>query len=76
MGEGRACAVTHCAALPRPHVFNAMNTATRDTPQFIIKDCALIQIATGVRARNVRELRDRLLDVGFARGDADRLELG
>jgi len=29
--------------------------------RFPIRDCALIQIATGVRAQNVRELRDRLL---------------
>jgi len=30
---------------------------------FAIRDCALIQIAAGVRAQNVRELRDRLLTV-------------
>jgi hypothetical protein len=30
---------------------------------FVVKDCALIQLATGVRAQNVRELRDRLLVV-------------
>lgn len=34
--------------------------------RFVIKDCALIQIATGVRAQNVRELRDRLLTVDAA----------
>jgi hypothetical protein len=29
-------------------------------PPFAIKDCALIAIATGIRAQNLRELRDRL----------------
>jgi uncharacterized protein DUF5752 len=38
----------------------AMSPATTQIPPFIIKDCALIQIATGVRAQNVRDLRDRL----------------
>ena len=32
---------------------------TRAEP-FTIKDCALIQIAAGERAQNLRELRDRL----------------
>lgn len=27
---------------------------------FVVKDCALIAIATGIRAQNLRELRDRL----------------
>ena len=30
---------------------------------FIVKDCALIAIATGIRAQNLRELRDRLRDI-------------
>jgi len=30
---------------------------------FIVKDSALIQLATGIRAQNVRELRDRLMVV-------------
>ena len=34
-----------------------------DSEPFVIKDCALVQIAAGVRAQNVRELRDRLLTV-------------
>lgn len=38
------------------------NQARKADP-FAIKDCALIQIAAGVRAQNVRELRDRLLTV-------------
>ncbi len=39
-------------------------TPGKEHPQpFVIKDCALIQLATGVRAQNVRELRDRLLAV-------------
>lgn len=33
------------------------------TEPFSIRDCALIQIAAGVRAQNVRELRDRLQTV-------------
>lgn len=33
------------------------------TEPFMIKDCALIAIATGRRAQNLRELRDRLRDV-------------
>ena len=37
-----------------------MSPATTQIPPFTIKDCALVQIATGVRAQNVRELRDRL----------------
>lgn len=37
-----------------------MGTITAMTGTFTIKDCALIQIAAGVRAQNVRELRDRL----------------
>ena len=40
-----------------------MTPGTKRPPPFVIKDCALIQIATGVRAQNVRELRDRLLTV-------------
>ncbi|MFZ7110990.1 MAG: DUF5752 family protein [Desulfatiglandales bacterium] len=30
---------------------------------FMVKDCALIAIATGMRAQNLRELRDRLRDI-------------
>ena len=30
---------------------------------FAIKDCALVAIATGQRAQNLRELRDRLVDI-------------
>jgi hypothetical protein len=37
-----------------------------DPPPFAVKDCALIQLATGVRAQNVRELRDHLLTVPVA----------
>jgi Family of unknown function (DUF5752) len=33
---------------------------------FAVKDCALVQLATGLRAQNVRELRDRLLTVPAA----------
>jgi hypothetical protein len=33
------------------------------TEPFAIKDCALIAIATGRRAQNLRELRDRLRDI-------------
>jgi hypothetical protein len=32
-------------------------------PPFVIKDCALIAIATGIRAQNLRELRDKLAAV-------------
>jgi hypothetical protein len=32
-------------------------------PSFAIKDCALIAIATGIRAQNLRELRDRLTSI-------------
>lgn len=37
-----------------------MSPATTQIPPSTIKDCTLIQIATGVRAQNARELRDRL----------------
>jgi hypothetical protein len=37
-----------------------MGQEANETAPFVIRDCALIQIATGVRAQNVRELRDRL----------------
>lgn len=37
--------------------------ADRTTAEFIVKDCALVQVATGLRAQNLRELRDRLLTV-------------
>jgi hypothetical protein len=30
---------------------------------FLVKDCALIAIATGVRAHSLKELRDRLLTI-------------
>jgi hypothetical protein len=40
-----------------------MKSTNKANLPFTIKDCALIQIATGVRAQNVRELRDRLLSV-------------
>ncbi|MFZ7111019.1 MAG: DUF5752 family protein [Desulfatiglandales bacterium] len=33
------------------------------TEPFIVRDCALIAIATGMRAQNLRELRDRLRDI-------------
>ncbi|MGH7887875.1 MAG: DUF5752 family protein [Candidatus Binatia bacterium] len=36
---------------------------TKRVESFIIKDCALIQIAAGTRAQNLRELRDRLQTV-------------
>jgi hypothetical protein len=32
-------------------------------PPFAIKDCALIAIATGIRAQNLREMRDRLTTI-------------
>lgn len=34
-----------------------------DVAPFLIKDCALIGVATGKRAQNVRELRARLRDI-------------
>jgi len=34
--------------------------ASHDGTAFIVRDSALIQLATGIRAQNVRELRDRL----------------
>ncbi len=40
-----------------------VNPAGEKAEPFVIKDCALVQIATGVRAQNLRELRDRLLAV-------------
>lgn len=36
---------------------------SKQTESFVVRDCALVQIATGTRAQNVRELRDRLLTV-------------
>lgn len=35
----------------------------KTVPPFAIKDCALIAIATGIRAQNLRELRDRLMTI-------------
>jgi hypothetical protein len=35
----------------------------KSVPSFVIKDCALIAIATGIRAQNLRELRDRLATI-------------
>ena len=32
---------------------------------FIVKDCALLNIATGKKAQNLREMRDQLLDVSL-----------
>ncbi len=32
-------------------------------PSFVVKDCALLELATGQRARDLRELRDRLAEV-------------
>jgi hypothetical protein len=37
-----------------------MPTNNRRIKPFAIKDCDLIAIATGMRAQNLRELRDRL----------------
>lgn len=34
-----------------------------DVAPFLIKDCALIALATGKRAQNLRELRERLRDI-------------
>ena len=33
---------------------------SQQSPPLLVKDCALITIATGIRAQNLRELRDRL----------------
>ena len=33
---------------------------------FIVKDCALLNIATGKKARNLKEMRDHLLDIPLA----------
>lgn len=41
----------------------ATNAVDRPAPEFAVKDCALVVIATGRRAINARELRDILQDV-------------
>lgn len=40
-----------------------MNEAVRPPAEFAVKDCALVGIATGLRAQNLRELRDHLCEV-------------
>ncbi len=32
---------------------------------FIVKDCALLKIATGKKAQKLREMRDQLLDLSL-----------
>lgn len=44
-------------------VGNAASPSDHPSTQFVIKDCALVAIATGRRAANPRELRDILQDV-------------
>ncbi len=39
-----------------------MDSATQPVPEFAIKDCALVAMATGSRAANLRELRNILRD--------------
>lgn len=41
-----------------------METASQAESAFEIKDCALVAIATGRKAQNLKELRDHLLSVG------------
>ncbi len=36
-----------------------------DAQPFIVKDCALLNIATGEKAQNLREMRDQLFDVSL-----------
>jgi len=38
-------------------------TKTPEIQPFAVKDCALIAIATGVQAYNLRELRDKLTNI-------------
>ncbi len=40
-----------------------MRVEGRTVPSFNLKDCAIITIATGVRAYDLRELRDRLAEI-------------
>ena len=40
-----------------------MNTGTLKIEPFFLKDCALIALATGKRAQNLRELREHLRDI-------------
>ncbi len=35
----------------------------KDTQPFIVKDCTLIAIATGIRAQSLREMRDKLANI-------------
>lgn len=37
-----------------------MSKSAAKPPPFLVKDCALITLATGLRAQNLRELRDRI----------------
>jgi hypothetical protein len=39
--------------------------ANANVEPFIVKDCALLNIATGKKAQNLREMRDQLLDVSL-----------
>jgi hypothetical protein len=40
-------------------------SANANVEPFIIKDCALLEIATGKKAQNLREMRDQLLEVSL-----------
>jgi hypothetical protein len=40
-----------------------MNEHTNNLGSFAVKDCALVALATGRKAQNLREMRDHLLDI-------------